>query len=356
MDQNKRTFTDQPVLASKKSFAIIGSALACLLFILSACSSLPKPLTQPPPRDYLLLKGARQLTFEGNNDSPSFSPHGDKIIFVSHARASHRNSQVYEIELLRNKERRITFQDGEVLNPIYVDDDEIIYSSTTDEIKESIAEMLGPNAFTKERPPTELYQSDLFGNDIERLTNFPGYDDQAVYIPEKKPFLIFTSYRGGLLGIFKYDYRFKNASLFLVEKGRDRWSPTVSSDFKYIAWLEKDLDKKTNSMMLSPLKDLKPRVLKQENYDLRDLHFIHNSSKLIYSAKSKNDPLFHIELFDFQKNCTQVVFSGQDSLIQPSYSPGSPDRVVFTRVLKDSQQIYLVDVPNDLGPCLESNH
>ena len=327
-----------------------------MILFFSACSSLPKALISPPPQDYLLLKGARQLTFEGANDSARFSSGGDKILFISSQRASHQNSQVYEFEILRNTERRITFQDGEIKNPFYIDDHQIIYSSTTDEIKENLAEMIGSNNPSSERPPTELYQSDLYGNEIQRLTYFPGYDDEATYVSGANPYLIFTSFRNNLLGIFKYNLKLKIATPLLVEKDRDKWNATLSSDNKQIAWLEKNKAHKGYAIMLSPLKNLKPKILKQDDVEWRDLHFIHNSNQLIYSAQSKNEKVFHIELFDFEKNCTQIVFSGLDSLTQPSFSPGSPNRVVFTRVMKNTRQIYLVDIPADLGPCLEAIH
>ena len=162
--------------------------------------------------------------------------------------------------------------------------------------------------------------------------------------------------RNHILGIFKYDVKTKNITPFLVEKDLERWSPTASSDQKNLAWLERNPEKKTYSLMLSPLKNLKPRILKQTEAEWRDLQFIPYKNKLIYSAKNKGESNYHIELFDFEKNCTQIVFSGLDSLTQPSFNSGSPDRMAFTRVMKQSRQIYLVDVPSDLGPCLETVH
>ena len=326
-----------------------------LVFVV-ACSSFPKALVQPPPQDYLLLKGARQLTFEGANDSPRFSPGGDRLLFLSSQRSSHSNTQVYEFEILRNNERRITFQDGEIRNPSYVGDDQIMYASTTDEIKENIEPNMGAKNAALERPPTELYQSDLYGNEILRLTFFPGYDDEAIDVPGPRPYLLFTSFRNNLLGIYKYDLKTKSSSPLLVEKDRDKFSPTISTDHKNLAWIEKDLEKKTYALLISPLKSLKPRILKQDQMEWRDLHFTYDGTQLIYSAQRKNENVFHIEIYDFEKKCTQIVFSGLDSLIQPSYSPGSPNRVIFTRVMKNTRQIYLVDIPPDLGPCLESLH
>ncbi len=302
------------------------------------------------------MKGARQLTFEGVNDSPRFSAGGDRMLFISSQRPAHKNTQVYEFEILRNSERRITFQDGEIRNPFYLSAAQILYASTTDEIKENIAPTLSAKNTSPERPPTELYQSDLYGNEILRLTYFPGYDDEAIYFSEPKPYLLFTSFRNNLLGIYKYDFKSRSSTPFLVEKDRDKFSPAVSADHKNLAWIEKDLEKKTYALMISPLKNLKPKVLKQDQMEWRDLRFTSGGSQLIYSAQRKNENVFHIEIYDFEKNCTQIVFSGLDSLIQPSYSPGTPNQVIFTRVMKNTRQIYLVDIPFDLGPCLESVH
>lgn len=306
-----------------------------------------------PPADYLLVEGAKQLTFEGDNDDARFSPNEDRVIFISRKRPSHPNTQAYEIHLARNSERRITYQDGEIRHPTYTADNRIIYASTTDEIKESLAESRKISAVV-DFPPTEIYQSDLYGNDIHRLTDHPGYDAEAIPVANK--FLFYTSFREGHLGIYKYDLKSKVSVAFLAERGKNFWSPTLSSDYQHLAWLEKDLSSPSVRMMWMSLKDMKGQKLKEEAFEIRDLRFVpkspHGTYQLIYSVRKNNKP-FQIEIFDIEKACTQVVFSGLDSLYQPVMSARQPAQVLFTRALKDSRQVYLVPFPQDLR-CLPS--
>ncbi|RYZ66081.1 MAG: hypothetical protein EOP05_19660, partial [Proteobacteria bacterium] len=79
---------------------------------------------------------ARPVTSSGNNREPKFSPDGSKLLFLSSQRASHKQSQVYELDLLRSTERRVTFHDGDDEGVSFSNNQWFAYSSTTDEIKE----------------------------------------------------------------------------------------------------------------------------------------------------------------------------------------------------------------------------
>jgi Tol biopolymer transport system component len=350
MDQHQRRSQNQSFFSVKKNLAVAG---ACLGFLFVACKSVAPAIPGlQPPQDYLLIKGVKQITFEGQNDSPQFSNDGTRMLFVSRSRLHHKNTQIYEMNLQRNKERRITFQDGQVRNPIYISDNSIIYASNTDEIKENLTED-GVIADVKDYPPLDLYESDLYGNDIERLTHSAGYDDEPNYIPEPRPHLLFTSKRNENLGIFKYDFKTKATTPVLFEKGKDRWSPAISNSPRQMVWLEKDSGKQKTRIMMAALKDLKPKVLKDEEHEFADLHFIPNSTQIIYSVKRKGQVLFQIEAYDYEKKCTQVVFSGADSLIQPAIDRTGTN-IAFTRVINETRQVYMVELPKNFGPCIES--
>lgn len=77
----------------------------------------------------------RQLTLVGDNHSPSPSKEGDRIAFVSSARNSHSNAQVYVFDLAKNSEKRVTFSDGEAPEALIANGD-IFYISDTEVAKE----------------------------------------------------------------------------------------------------------------------------------------------------------------------------------------------------------------------------
>ena len=82
---------------------------------------------------------ARAITSLGANSAARFSPDGSKLLFISSSRPSHRQAQVYELDLVRMQERRVTFHDGDDQGPTYASGGaKIAYSSDTDEIKEDV--------------------------------------------------------------------------------------------------------------------------------------------------------------------------------------------------------------------------
>ncbi|MBK7843805.1 MAG: PD40 domain-containing protein [Bdellovibrionales bacterium] len=93
--------------------------------------------SQPRPPSNYQPSTAQQLTTEGENWNGSFSPDGRKIIFLSEKRIGHSQSQVYELNLSLSRQRRVTFHDGDDASPHFDSSGRyILYSSTTDEIKE----------------------------------------------------------------------------------------------------------------------------------------------------------------------------------------------------------------------------
>ncbi|MBL7671405.1 MAG: hypothetical protein JNM39_13050 [Bdellovibrionaceae bacterium] len=129
------------------------------------------------------------LNLSGQQTSPQYSPSGEKLIFVAWDRSSHQNRQVYEFDLTLKKETRLTFQDGLAKTPSYWNENSIIYSSNTDEIKERF--------FTANQ--SELDQSsDIYLNEnnieeIVRLTTRPGLDELGLKDPWSKDRLFFVS-------------------------------------------------------------------------------------------------------------------------------------------------------------------
>ncbi|WP_413558791.1 hypothetical protein [Bdellovibrio sp. HCB209] len=323
---------------------ILGSILA------AGCShtSPTKDLLTP---DFLLQKDVKQITFQGDNERPRFSANGTRLIYVSRGRPSQKNAQVFETDLIRNKERRVTFQDGDAFDPSYVSDMEIIYSSTTDEIKESPFLNKNPN---KEFPPSEIYVSDRFGAEILRITNQPGYDGESYLISHPtKPSVVFTSRRGEVTGIFRMDLKSSFVSLVAAETGKDRRSPALTADNSRLAYIETDLKTKVQSLHLLDFKTKHTVELKGGEGEYRDLFFAPRSpARLFYSVLRKGEKKHHIEVYDLETKCTQLVFKGADSLMFPVVSNDTKERLAFTRNFQDKKQIYTVDLPTDLGACI----
>ncbi|HEY8271329.1 MAG TPA: hypothetical protein VIG33_10615, partial [Pseudobdellovibrionaceae bacterium] len=123
------------------SFDVSFSVRFCVkLFLLTglcmgifACQSRSKKAELPAEVDYLQTKDASVVLSQGYNRSAVFSEDGEKIFYISKNRKGHKNTQIHEYDLTMQKDRRITFQDGDILTLFPLENDQILYSSTTDE-------------------------------------------------------------------------------------------------------------------------------------------------------------------------------------------------------------------------------
>lgn len=322
-----------------------------LMMTLSGCShSATKDVLTP---DYLLNKGTQQITFLGDNDHPRFSADNQRLLYQSRLRNSHRGWQIYEMDLEKKKDRRITFSDGDAFDAIYVGEQEILYSSTTDEIKEG---PLVNRTFDKDYPPADIYMSDVYGSEIVRLSRQPGYDGELTFLAHsQKPAIFFTSRRGELLGIYRLDLQKLPVSLVSAEKDKSKRYPALTPKQESLAWVEKDLKTNVESLVSFKIKSKVPVVLKSGEGEYRDLYFAPRApERLFYSILRKGEKKHQLEVYNIETNCTQVVFKGADSLFSPTVSDSNTERLAFSRLFQDKKQIYSVILPADLGPCLET--
>lgn len=325
--------------------------IAGFVLLAVGCShlSLTKDILRP---EDLISKDSRQVTFFGDNDHPRFSPDGTKLLYQSKRSSQHKGTQIYELDLTSHKERRVTFSDGDAFDGVYIGDGEILYASTTDEIKENAVTDKNPN---NTFPPSDIYMSDLYGNDILRLTRQPGFDGSPLFLNHtEKPFILFSSRRGDLSGLYRLDLMNLPVSLISAEKDKEKMYPALHSGQK-VAWVEADLKTKQQSLILYNLKKRSSLIVKKEEGVYRDLFFAPRPpERLFYSILRNGEKQYQIEVYDIEKNCTQIVFKGNGSLFSPAVSNETNERLAFARSFQNNKQIYIVSLPTDLGPCLET--
>ncbi len=83
----------------------------------------------PRPISLALYKEppVQMLTQSGENFNAAFSGDGKKILFSSRNRPQHLQAQAYELNLDNKKERRVTHQDGDVIEARYFGDKKLVY-------------------------------------------------------------------------------------------------------------------------------------------------------------------------------------------------------------------------------------
>lgn len=277
-----------------------------------------------------------QLTKIGSNDSPFLSADGKKLVFVGRKRPSHQQGQIYLYDLEGLKERRITYQDGECRDPIIFRDD-IIYASTTDELKER------PRLFQKSQenspyPPTELYESGISDINIDRLTHHPGFDGFPWPRPDKSSLLLFSQWNGKGLEVHQLNLKNDGILPLLSKKDRSIESLRPSPDDKQWAWIER-LPDSTTQVVVSPsgFATNKQKVLNLPKGDYKDLIWA-TDKKLMMSAKSLKK-FYQLYSFDLEKNCLQSLFDSNSDLSSPQLH-SERQAIVFTSTSDGNSQIF----------------
>jgi Tol biopolymer transport system component len=314
---------------------------------LTACSLKSKKTELPAEVDYLQTKDASIVLSQGYNRGAVFSTDGDQIFYISRDRKGHKNTQIHEYDLTLQADRRLTFQDGDVFNVIALNDDQIIYASNTDEIKEQ--------PFAKEKDPrfpkTELYLSDLYGSEIVRLTNSPGYDGEMIFVPLRKN-LLFTSTRSGIPGLYWLDLNTEKTVAYAVDKEKTQRSPALSPDGKNIFWIEENTKEKTNDVVTANVQGKNRKVVRTLKGSIKSV-LPTRSGMLIYSWQPEGADFSQLDLFDAEKNCTQTMMKTKLNFAEPQFSVNNPNLLIFRASSNDKSQIYRWQIPLDLGPCNE---
>ncbi|HDS00890.1 MAG TPA: hypothetical protein ENO22_11645 [candidate division Zixibacteria bacterium] len=154
------------------------------------------------PGEEKYLANVKQLTFGGENAEAYFSYDADKLIFQS-TRDSLECDQIYMMNSDGSDVRLVSTGKGRTTCAfIAPDGGKIVYAST------HLADPQCPPPPDMSRgyvwalyPGYDIFRADPDGSDLERLTDNPYYDAEAVYSPDGSR-LVFTSLRDGDLDIY----------------------------------------------------------------------------------------------------------------------------------------------------------
>lgn len=210
---------------------VLGKSLLVILFCLgAACASKkappPTPITAEPVLATGVASDARVL-------QAAFTSDRDRIYLLLSGVPGTTGAQIFERDLKSGKERRLTWQDGMIESFDVSLGGELVYSSSTDEIKERFHPSERPS---EQGLPLEIYLSDRFGNDIRRLTHHAGYDGEAVFTPLGRE-ILFVSKRGPTDVVFRMGLESLKPKLIASSGTVRRRSPSFANDGR-IAWIE----------------------------------------------------------------------------------------------------------------------
>jgi Tol biopolymer transport system component len=351
-----------------------GIVTSFLLALTPACAQKSKKIqpikapmvTQQVPENLLKTNSPKQLPVPGISLSPNWSSDGRFILYSSRLRPGHKNAQIYEFDFTNNSERRITFSDGDALDPHYVDQEHIIYSSTTDEIKEHpfVIENLLGQVPTGRQPNSEIYLSQANGLEIRRLTKHPGFDGLLKPGQNKQDFY-YTSVNDEdvetiKLHLINFETSINNpiftsdhdsTSEFTASRGHFAWLAAINTENNNPEFLGNGLVLAEKSISKSF-----PVTLPITQY--RDLFWSPGSNPeqdlLVMSGQATGTKFFAIYGLDLQRSCLIKLASSIDhNLIYPSISLDQKNLAYVASNSANEGQIYITPFDYSQSTCAE---
>lgn len=295
----------------------------------------------------------KAVTQLGQNENAVFSSSGNKILFISRDRLAHRQRQLYELNLAQRTERRLTFQDGEVLEVTTSPNDGFIfYTSTTDEIKERPA-LLYPELKNAPLPQTEIYRIQPDEELHERWTNFAGFDGL--------PFVSQDIGKGAVVTIS----RWSNDRLILLRSSvqQPRFVPVLDRSGHSIhsfttldrkgwrAWVEENTTSRASKVVWLK-RGQKPLEVLTGFYDLRHLRLWNNhedrglsneptdEAHLLFTARAQIGGPRQAYWLQLQKNCSTILDLGPGEVTSIDLSPDQKS-ILWTLSQGPNAQVFL---------------
>jgi Tol biopolymer transport system component len=292
----------------------------------------------------------QKLTLQGENKEPSFAPDGESFVFISQARKNHSHPQLYLFDLKNFKEKRLSFQNGECLNPIFDRSGEnIFFASSTDEIKERPVSLY-PEMGRFHFPLSEIYRLHIKSERIDRLTYVPGFQGFHAWLnPQSHQLLANSEKTPGKLQVeiidtmkgrinqpkFPFPNNCKNP-LVSAQGSRLCIGSTNQTDLDNAIFFQKG----TQNFLPILLPQIKYQDMKWFNYEKSQLLFV-------WSARTESG----ISVLDLVENCKFDLLKTAGLLSSPSVSTDLKKILYSFKYEGGSQQIYLMEVPDSLPAC-----
>jgi len=301
------------------------------------------------------------LVGEGNSSQAVFNAKGDRLLFISAKRPGHAQAQVYEKNLSTGEETRITFQNGDVSHPSYhPKEDMILYSSSTDELKEN-PPLLRPSTAASPLPatyqePTEIYLHSLNGLEIVRLTETPGFDGEARFDHDGKA-ITWTRARNNKLEVMSMQ-RLSRSTRALPKLGTNPAQYTVSPDGKFQAWVDWDPSFGVARLKIQKGKAEPAELTPDQVVPKVDMEFSPDSKWLFWSQLNTATGTYQLWSYQIETNCARKISDNKDGdRRHPALSPDL-QRLVYTAFVKTGSRspnvqsrIMQVGFTPPSGPC-----
>jgi Tol biopolymer transport system component len=323
-----------------------------------------------------LITGSRQLTFVGPRSGEGyFSADGNKMIFQSEREPNNPFYQMFVLDLQNGKTQRVSTGEGKTTcGWVHPSLKKVMWSSThldpqtKQKVKAEYEERLKPIkgryswSFDEQ---FDIFESDLKGKNIRRLTNAKGYDAEGSYSPDGK-WIVFASNRSMYPGTFQDSYTEEQTKILAKDPsyameiylmkangtqvrrlthspGYDG-GPFFSADGKKITWRRFNADGSKAEIYTMNVDGSEQKQITTLG-SMSWAPFFHPSGKYIIFASSvlgyANFELFIVDTEGLKKPIQVTFADGFDGLA--SFSPDGHTLTWSHKNEKGESQIYLAD-------------
>jgi len=181
------------------------------------------------------LQNIKQLTFGGQNAEAYFSFDGQRLTYQSTPRDG-KCDQIYHMNIDGSDKRMVSTGKGiTTCSFMYPDGKHFLYASTHEGNPDCPPppDMSQGYVWRLEKE-YDIYKADMEGNIVQKLTDTPGYDAEAVISPTGDK-IVFTSVRSGDLELWTMDLDGSNLKQLTNTPGYDGGA-FFSRDGKKIVW------------------------------------------------------------------------------------------------------------------------
>lgn len=285
-----------------------------------------------------------------------YSPQGDRLLFVSRGRPGHKQDQVYEKILATGAEKRITFQNGTTMHPRYHPiENLIIYSSSTDELKENppllkpLSESVSKLPFPYQEP-MDIYLHSLHALEITRLSEHAGFDGEARFSNDGKE-ILWTRAVGQKTEVLGMN-RATRTLRTLKGLGTNPTQYLTSPDGKTLAWVDWDQSFGVGRLRVFRKGQAKSQEIGTDMILTKtDLSFTPDSKWLLWAQKDPTTERYDLWSLELANMCARPI--PNDSSAERRDPTVSPDMkwLTYTTIQRERSRIARAAFPLTSGPC-----
>jgi Tol biopolymer transport system component len=323
----------------------------------------PAQSAEDVAREARHLKNIRQVTFGFDKAGEGyFSPDGREIVFqaVPHLAPAvfhtpKANEDAYQIFACALEPdavpRLISTGKGRCTCAYFAPDRKRILfgSSHLDPKVDDVAPPRGPAYSRSDRykwefpEAMEIFEADLDGQNLVRLTDAPGYDAEGSYSPDGKS-IVFTSFRDGDAEIYIMDADGKNPRRITRAKGYDG-GPFFSPDGKRIIYRSDRQENDRLQLFVNNVEGTAERQLTSNEFVNWGPYWHPSGRHIIYATSKHGHQNYELYLMDVDSGAEErITFrEGFDGL--PVFSPDGK-RLMWTssgRTADRKSQLFLAD-------------